>query len=137
MKIQPVENIPAPGYPDKSRWLAAPLAVGLTAAMALGMGACGGRVAADDQTTTGSAAVQTAISTAQSTAQATTAQPTTATTIRPRTATARATTTTGRTATEYVIMGDFPVPVPEPTTTTTTTTYVIMGTYAMIPEQEN
>ena len=43
MTIQPVKNTPAPGYPEKSRRLAAPLAVGLTAAMALGLGACGER----------------------------------------------------------------------------------------------
>jgi len=48
MTIQPVSNTPAPDYPDKSRWLAAPLAVGLTAAMALGMGACGERATMGD-----------------------------------------------------------------------------------------
>ena len=56
MKIQPVEFMPEPGYPDKyaseakralvaarpRRWLGAPLAVGvLTAAMALGSAGCG------------------------------------------------------------------------------------------------
>ena len=40
MKLKPVEHTPEPGYPNKARWLAAPLAVGLTAAMALGLGGC-------------------------------------------------------------------------------------------------
>ena len=48
MTIQPVKNTPAPGYPEKSRWLAAPLAAGLTAAIALGLSACGERVTMGD-----------------------------------------------------------------------------------------
>ena len=42
MTIQPVENTPQPGYPDKHRWLAAPLVAGmLSAAVALGFSGCG------------------------------------------------------------------------------------------------
>ena len=48
MNIQPVKTTPAPDYPDKTRWLAAPLAVGLTAAMALGLSACGERATMGD-----------------------------------------------------------------------------------------
>jgi len=48
MTIHPVESAPAPGYPDKSRWLAAPLAVGISAVMALGFGSCGERVTMGD-----------------------------------------------------------------------------------------
>jgi len=55
MNIQPVSNTPAPGYPDKyaeesrqalaaaqpRRWIAAPLAAGLAATVALGLSGCG------------------------------------------------------------------------------------------------
>jgi hypothetical protein len=44
MTIQPVQNASAPGYPEKSRRLAVPLMAGLTAALALGLNACGERV---------------------------------------------------------------------------------------------
>ena len=56
MTIQPVKTTPAPGYPDKyteesrqalaaaqpQRWIAAPLAAGLAATVALGLSGCGG-----------------------------------------------------------------------------------------------
>jgi len=55
MKVRPVESTPAPGYPDKyadetrkalaaarpQRWLAAPVAAGLAATVALGLSGCG------------------------------------------------------------------------------------------------
>ena len=41
MTIQPVESTPRPEYPDKHRWLAAPLVAGmLSAAVALGLSGC-------------------------------------------------------------------------------------------------
>jgi len=49
MTIQPEKNTPAPGYPEKSRWLAAPLAAGVAAAV-LGLSACGERATLGEPT---------------------------------------------------------------------------------------
>ena len=68
MKVRPVETMPAPGYPDKyaeetrkalaaarpQRWLAAPVAAGLAATVALGLSGCGNTTEhlTDGETTT-------------------------------------------------------------------------------------
>jgi len=83
MKIKPVECIPAPGYPDKyaeesrqalaaaqpRRWIAAPLAAGLAATVAIGLSGCGESIV--DYTTLGE---PTMVPTETSTATYTTTQ---------------------------------------------------------------
>ena len=98
MTVQPVKNAPAPGYPEK-RWLAAPLAVGLTIAMALGLNGCGERVTMGEaaQTPTEICATQAATTVA---AQDTTTNETGAAAQEPEIA-------------GFVTLGVPPIPVPE------------------------
>ena len=114
MTIQPVGNAPAPGYPDKSRWLAAPLAVGLSAAMALGFSGCGG-----ERVTMG----EPALSPTETTACIALAETETSTTqaTMTTTGTSRRAQSTARTVSE----------------TDETTTYVNMGTTALVPATED
>ena len=129
MTIQPIKSTPAPGYPDKTRWLAAPLAVGLTAAMALGLSACGERAAVGDvaQVTTEITATQAAAANAAQTPATTGAGETDPTGATQRAARAEPKNNAVPTTTEYVVMGDFPVPV---------TDYYTLGVPVLVPDAE-
>ena len=122
MQIKPVEHPVNPGYPDKydekakqalaaaqpRRWVAAPLAAGLVATVALGLSGCG------DTYVTEGEPVQTPTGMETSAWEyLTDGEPTQAPTpIEPQTADPTTTQkpTTRTTATEFVIMGDMPVP---------------------------
>ena len=122
MTIQPVKNTPAPGYPDKyakesrqalaaaqpRRWIAAPLAAGLAATVALGLSGCGDTYVTGGEP--GTSPMETETCTEYLTIGEPTVVPTQTKTQSATQKPAQRPTEKNTATTEYVIMGDMPVP---------------------------